>query len=55
MNQDPFITHLIDKHQQSAFMDSCGSGAIFGPIVACAVMKKRQLKVSRSITFETQM
>lgn len=38
MNQDPFITHLIAKHRQPAFMDSCGSGAILGPIVACAVM-----------------
>jgi ribonuclease HII len=38
MNQDPFITHLISKHRQPAFMDSVGSGAILGPIVACAVM-----------------
>jgi ribonuclease HII len=38
MNQDPFITHLIAKHRQPAFIDSCGSGAIFGPIVACAVV-----------------
>jgi ribonuclease HII len=26
MNQDPFITHLIAKHRQPAFMDSVGSG-----------------------------
>jgi ribonuclease HII len=38
MIQDPFISHLISKHSQPAFIDSVGSGCIFGGIIACAVM-----------------
>jgi ribonuclease HII len=43
MNQDPYISNLISRHERPAFMDSVGSGAILGPIVACAVMIPKDL------------
>ena len=38
MIQDSFITHLISKHSNPAFVDEVGLGSIFGPLVACAVL-----------------
>jgi len=38
MIQDSFINHLISKYQHPAFIDEVGTGAISGPITACAVM-----------------
>lgn len=38
MKPDPFIEHLTKQHQKPAFIDECGTGAIFGPVTACAVM-----------------
>lgn len=38
MIQDPYITELISRHKNTAFLDEVGTGAIFGEIVACAVI-----------------
>jgi ribonuclease HII len=38
MKIDPFVEHLARKHKNPAFIDECGTGAIFGPVTACAVM-----------------
>jgi ribonuclease HII len=37
MVQDPYIIHLASKHKIPAYTDACGTGSIFGPIVACAM------------------
>jgi ribonuclease HII len=37
VKQDPFLQHLIAKHHTAAFTDAVGTGALFGPITACAV------------------
>ena len=38
MIEDPYIKYLASQYLNPAFVDSVGNGAIFGCLVACAVM-----------------
>jgi len=47
MNQDEFILNLISRYKRPAFIDEVSTGAIFGPIVACAVMLPKSFQDDR--------
>jgi len=38
MISDPFIEHITSQYNSPAFIDEVGMGAIFGELVACAVL-----------------